>query len=113
MVIRLKEEAIIFISVIKWIILAIGVGMVTGVSTAIYVKALNAAVGLDGHSAYFFLLMPLGFLLSALMVKYLSPGAVVPGAGLAIEAVNRHSGKIRFMAIPVEFFASIITIALS
>lgn len=111
MVTRLKEETIIFISVVKWIILAIGVGIVTGFSTTVYVKALNAAVGLDGYSPYFFLLMPLGFLLSAYMIKYISPGAAVPGAGLAIEAVNKDSGKIRFLSIPVEFFASIITIA--
>lgn len=111
MVTRLKEETIIFISVIKWIILAIGAGIVSGVATAIYVKALNAAIGLAGHSAYFFLLMPLGFLLSALMMKYLLSDTGVPGTGLAIEAINKRSGKIKFMAIPVEFLASIITIA--
>lgn len=111
MVTRLKEETIIFISVAKWIVLATGVGIVTGFSTTVYVKALNAAVGLNRHSPYFFLLMPLGFLLSALLVRYISPGAAVPGAALAIEAVNKDSGRIRFLSIPVEFFASIITIA--
>lgn len=111
MVTRLKEETIIFISVVKWIILAIGIGIVTGFSSTVYVKALNAAIGLNRYSSYFFLLMPLGFLLSALMVKYMSPGAVVPGTALAIEAVNKSFGKISFLSIPVKFLASILTIA--
>ncbi len=108
---RLKEEAVIFLSTVKWIVLASLVGIITGLSTTLYVKALNHAIGLGSQSRFYFLLMPAGFLLSALMIKYLAPEGKAPGANLAIEAVNRFSGRIKAILVPIEFAGSIVTIA--
>lgn len=111
MQIRLREETVIFVSVIKWVTLAAAIGVITGISTVIYINALYAAISFTGHYKYYFLLIPAGLLASALLTKYVSPQGKVPGANFCIEAVNRFSGKIPALIVPVEFFASIITIA--
>ncbi|MBI5887981.1 MAG: chloride channel protein [Deltaproteobacteria bacterium] len=108
---RVKEETIIFLGVVKWIVLAAIVGIITGLSTTLYIKALNAAIGIKGYSDYYFLLLPLGLLVGAILIKYLAPEEKTSGANLAIEAVNRHSGRIRFILVPIEFIGTILTIA--
>lgn len=108
---RVKEETIIFLSVVKWIVLAAAVGIITGLSTTFYIKALNAAIEIRSYTDYYFLLLPLGLLAGALLIKYLAPGEKVPGANLAIEAVNRRSGRIKFILAPIEFVGTILTIA--
>ncbi len=111
MKIRLKEETVIFVSVIKWVILATGVGIITGISTTLYIKGLYWAVALTAQFRYYYVLIPLGLLLSATIVKYISPGGKIPGANLSIEAVNKHTGKIPLRVVIAEFFATIVTIA--
>jgi H+/Cl- antiporter ClcA len=57
------------------------------------------------------LLLPAALFLSALIVKYLAPDAEGHGTEKIIEAVHKHSGKIRPMVVPVKLVATIITIA--
>lgn len=108
---KLKEQTIILISVIKWFILASIIGVITGFSTALYVKVLNWSVFFTGRYRYYFILMPLGLLASGLMVKYLSPGIKAPGVNYAIEAVHKKAGRIKAILVPLGFIASIITVA--
>jgi chloride channel protein, CIC family len=109
--IRFKEETVIFVSVVKWIILATIVGIVTGISTTLYIKGLYWAITTTARFRYYYLLIPLGLLASATIVKRVSPNGKIPGANLAIEAVNRFSGHIPFRVVIAEFFATIVTIA--
>lgn len=71
---RLKEETVIFISVVKWLFLASVIGVIVGVSTTIFVKSLNWASQISAYP-YYFLALPIGLLLSALIVKYILPEA--------------------------------------
>lgn len=107
---RLTEETVIFISVAKWVLLATGVGILVGVSTTVFVKSLNWGAQLASMSKYYFLAMPLGLLLSAIIIKYILPQAEGHGANNVIEAVHRSSGKIRPVAILAEFARSFVTL---
>lgn len=109
---RLKEETVLFLSVFKWLVLATIVGIIVGISTTVFVKALNWGAGLGQHYQYYFLLMPVGLLLSVLVVKYLAPETEGHGANKVIEAVHKNSGKMKAAFVPVEFFASWITLTL-
>jgi len=111
MEIRLREETVIFVSVIKWVILASAVGVITGISTTIYINGLYWAITATARFRYYYFLIPLGLLASASIVKRISPSGKIPGANLAIEAVNKFSGKIPLRVVLAEFFATIVTIA--
>lgn len=106
------EETVIFISVVKWIAIATAVGSLVGLSTTVFIKMLNWAIAFAKEYKYYFLLMPVGFFASILIIKLFAPEAEGHGTEKIIEAVHKRSGKIKFMVVPVKLVATIITIAL-
>ena len=107
---RLKEETVIFISVLKWIFLATIVGATVGLSTTVFVKSLNWGAALSARHEYYFLLIPFGLLASTLIIKYVFPQAAGHGANSVIESIHKNSGKIRPIVVPVEFIRTFITL---
>ena len=102
----------LFISILKWLFLASCAGVLVGLSTTVFLKALGFGITAASGYRYYFLLLPAALFLSALIVKYLAPDAEGHGTEKIIEAVHKHSGKIRLMVVPVKLVATIITIAL-
>jgi H+/Cl- antiporter ClcA len=109
---RIAEETVLFISILKWFILATLIGVIVGSATTVFLKLLNWGVVYAKQFPYYFLLLPLAFFLSALIIKYLAPDAEGHGTEKVIEAIHRSSGKIKAAVIPVKLVATIITIAL-
>ncbi len=107
----LVEESVLFISVLKWVILATGIGMAVGLSTTVFLKILDFSISHIQVSPYSFLLLPIGLFISALAVQYLSPDAKGYGTEKVIEAVHKHSGKMSAVVAPVKLFATIVTTA--
>ena len=105
------ESSVLFVSVIKWIILASCVGVIVGVSTSIFLKLLGMSIAAAADYAYYYLAMPFTFLLSVLIVRHLAPAAEGHGTEKVIQAVHENSGKINLMVVPVKLAATIITIA--
>ncbi|MDD5072579.1 MAG: chloride channel protein [Candidatus Omnitrophica bacterium] len=108
---RLAEETVLFISIIKWVVLATFIGIIVGLSTTLFLKMLNWSTAFSGKYNYYFLILPLALFLSALMIKYLAPDAEGHGTEKVIEAVHKHAGKIKAAVIPVKLITTIITIA--
>lgn len=108
---RLKEETILFISVAKWLVLATATGIITGFSTTAFVNALNWGARLSRGFSYYYLTLPLGFLLSALIIKYIFPSAEGHGANKVIELIHKSFGKIKPVTAPVEFLRTFITLS--
>jgi H+/Cl- antiporter ClcA len=107
---RLKEETIIFISVFKWLVLATIIGIIVGISTTVFVKALNWGASLSHYYQNYFIMMPIGLLLSVLVVKFLAPETQGHGANKVIESVHKYSGKIKAVFVPVEFITTWVTL---
>ena len=107
---RLTEEAVLFVSIIKWIVLAVVIGIIVGFSTAVFLKALNWTKILSDNFSYYFLLLPLALFLSALIIK-LAPDAEGHGTEKVIEAVHKRYGRIKALVVPVKLVATIITLA--
>jgi H+/Cl- antiporter ClcA len=104
------EETVLFISIIKWAVLAILTGIIVGLSTTVFLKALGWST-LWAHSChYYFLLLPLAMFLSSLMIKYLAPDAEGHGTEKVIEAIHKRWGKIKLAVVPVKLVATIVTI---
>ncbi len=106
---RLAEETILFISVIKWVILATGVGTLIGAVTTFFLKLLAWGTLAGQSHPYTFLLLPLALFLSALLIK-LAPDAQGHGTEKVIEAIHKHAGKIKAAVVPVKLAATLITL---
>src|SRR5271157_85387 len=70
---HVAEHTVIFVGVLKWVVLAIGIGLIVGLSTALFLKALEWSIGRTGQFHYYFVFLPLALVLSAALVKYLAP----------------------------------------
>lgn len=108
---KLKEEFVILVSVVKWIIIATFIGIVVGLSTTIFLKALNFSIDIAARHPYYFLLLPLVLLFNVIFIRYLAPDAKGHGTEKVIEAVHKYSGKIKPIVVPVKAIATILTIA--
>ena len=107
----LVEESVLFVSVLKWVVLATGIGIIVGLSTTVFLKILNWSIAFSTRYTYYFLLMPLALFISVVLTKYLAPDAKGHGTEKVIEAIHKRSGKIKAAVVPVKLVATIITIA--
>lgn len=108
---KILESSVLFVSVVKWILLATCVGIIVGLSTSIFLKVLHLSSAFTGSYRYFYFLLPLAFPFSVLVVKYLAPDAEGHGTERIIEAVHRHAGRIKPLVVPVKLVATVATIA--
>ena len=108
---RLTEQTVLFVSVLKWFVLATVTGAIVGVSTAIFLKALAYAIGFAGRTSYSFLVLPAALPLSILLIRWLAPDAAGHGTEKVIEAIHTTSGKIKAAVVPVKLVATIVTLA--
>ncbi|MHB1413073.1 MAG: chloride channel protein, partial [Thermoleophilia bacterium] len=103
----LAEESIMVISVLKWTVLATIIGAIVGLSSGGFLKLLQWATGFSGRYSYYFLLLPAGFFISSVLVRYLAPDAKGHGTEKVIEAVHKRSGKIALPVVPVKLAATV------
>ena len=108
---RLKEESVIFISIVKWLVLASIIGLLVGLATTAFLKVLDWSTAYVGGYGYYFLALPVVMFLSAAIIKYLAPDAEGHGTEKVIEAVHKRSGKIKLAVIPVKIVATVMTLA--
>jgi H+/Cl- antiporter ClcA len=108
---RLAEESILFISVIKWVVLATGVGALIGAVATFFLKALAWGTAAGASHPYTFLLLPVALFTSALMIK-LAPDAQGHGTEKVIEAIHKHGGKIKAAVVPIKLMATLVTLSI-
>lgn len=108
---RIKEQSAIFYSILKWVFLSAVVGGLVGISTAVFLKALDLASGISGSYRYYFLFLPVALFLSAFIIKRFAPDAEGHGTEKVIEAVHKNKGLIKAAVVPVKLVATIITLA--
>ncbi len=108
---KVIEESVLFVSIIKWLFLATCIGIIVGGSTAIFLGLLHKGIALVSGVPYYYLLIPVGLLVSTLLVKYFAPDARGHGTEKIIEAVHQNSGKIKLSVVPVKLLATVVTIS--
>lgn len=109
---KVVESSVLFVSISKWILLASCVGVVVGLSTAVFLKALAFGITFSKGYEYFYVLLPVAFILSFVIIKYIAPEAEGHGTEKVIEAVHKRAGKMNALVVPVKLVATVITIAL-
>ncbi len=106
---RIAEESILFISVIKWVVLATGVGVLIGLVVTFFLKLLAWGTVVGQSQPYTFLLLPAALFVSALLIK-IAPDAKGHGTEKVIEAIHKRAGKINAAVVPVKLVATLITL---
>jgi H+/Cl- antiporter ClcA len=108
---RLKEGGILFISILKWFVLATIIGVIVGASTTFFLKSLAWSIKFMGSYPLYFLALPAALLISVLLITRLAPDAEGHGTEKVIEAVHKRFGKINAVVVPVKLVTTIFTIA--
>jgi H+/Cl- antiporter ClcA len=75
---KVVEGSVLFISILKWLFLATCIGVIVGISTAVFLKLLNISISSAARFQYYFLLLPAALFLSAFIVKTFAPDAEGP-----------------------------------
>jgi len=105
------ESTILFISIIKWVVLASVAGAIVGGAVSLFLKILNWSSAFTAQYPSFFWFLPVSLFVSSLLVKYLAPEAEGHGTEKVIEAIHKRAGKIPILVVPVKLVATIITLA--
>ncbi len=108
---KILEQSILFISVVKWFLLASIVGIMVGFSTTLFLNWLEKSISVMSQSNMYFFLLPAAFFLSSVVVKYIAPEAEGHGTEKVIESFHKHSGKINPLVVPIKLGVTIVTIA--
>lgn len=108
---HLIEESVLFISILKWVVIATCIGIIVGLSTTLFLKLLDWSLAQSTRYPYYFLMLPAGLLISALAIHYLEPDAKGYGIEKVVEAVHKREGKIYAAIVPVKLVTTIVTIA--
>lgn len=108
---KVVEGSVLFVSILKWLFLATCIGILVGISTTVFLKLLGTGISATAQYHSYYLFLPAALFLSALIVKVFAPDAEGHGTEKIIEAVHRHSGKMKLAVVPVKLVATIITIA--
>lgn len=108
---KIVEQITLLASVAKWSCYASIVGVLVGCGTAIFLRSLSWTTDQFVGIPQYYLLLPLTFAVSSLLVSRLSPDAAGHGTEKVIEAVHQRMGKIPLMVVPVKLLATVITLA--
>jgi H+/Cl- antiporter ClcA len=97
-------------STVKWVSLAIFIGIVVGAATAVFLKLLHVGCTASERINRYYILMPIAFFVSSYTILKLAPDAEGHGTEKVIQAIHQKSGKIDIKVVPVKLFTTIITI---
>lgn len=105
------EGSVMFVSMVKWVALAIFIGIIVGGTTAGFIKLLHISCDFTSNKfKYYYLFMPLAFFLSSFIIIKIAPDAEGHGTEKVIQAVHQRDGKIDLKVVPIKVITTIITI---
>jgi len=108
---QFEEQTTIFFSIMRWTILAVIIGILVGLSTTLFLKLLASTILFAKGYSYYFISIPLVFVLSTFLTEKLSPQSKGHGTEKVIEAVHRRAGRMNTMVVPVKLVTTILTLA--
>lgn len=106
----LKEQKTLILSLIKWTILASLVGVITGVTTTLFLNLLDVSTREVQRYSYYFLMLPIVFMIISTINKRLPQDITGRSSEKLIESFHQNNGKINLLVIPVKLFSSIATL---
>ncbi|MFP4643089.1 MAG: chloride channel protein [Spirochaetales bacterium] len=105
-------QSLVILTTAKWVFLAAIAGVIVGIPTAAFLLLLDGGIAVVYDLPFFFLLIPIGMLVSHLLVSRLAPEAKGHGTEQVIEAIHRRDGAIELKVVPVKMLATLVTLIL-
>lgn len=96
------------IHVVRWVVLASVVGVISGVLSAAFIKSLNWATTSRGNHNWLVWLLPVAGLFVGLTYHYLGRG-LERGSNLLIDQIHEHTEWIPPRLVPLIFLNSVVT----
>lgn len=110
----LKQEAVeqklLMRSIVKWISVAVLIGIVVGFLSGLFIKLLNLVMDTTYNSGYILYIIPGVMLLNSLARKYIFPSDIVDNTNSVIDSVHKAK-DITWKSTIKSFFLPILTIA--
>jgi H+/Cl- antiporter ClcA len=106
----LTESTVLFLSIVKWVVLATLAGTIVGLAVFLFLELLGWTTGMGQPHLGSIWLLPAALFTSALLVKYLAPDAGGHGTEKVIEAIHKRAGRIPILVVPVKLLATVITL---
>ncbi len=107
---RVTEQTVLFLSVVKWVVLATIIGCFVGFTTTLFVKGLAWSESLHALHPLYYLVLPLSMFITAWLGHQYLPSSDAHSTNKVI-AVIHESGSISPASILKAFFLPIATIA--
>lgn len=105
-----KEETVLFISVLKWFFIGIVIGIAGGIVSSIFLKTLNAAIFYLSNFKNYYLFLPLALILSLFIRQKFFPDVQELSTDHVIKSFHTHK-RLSIISIPKIFIGSILTIS--
>jgi len=107
---QVSEHTVLFVSIVKWVILATIIGGVVGLTTTAFLKLLNFSINNMNKNPWFLLTIPLFLFINALIIYYVWPKDDVITTDKVIDSIH-YSKSISWKSGLKAFFLPILTIA--
>lgn len=107
---KLSEQTVLITSIIKWVVLAVIIGGIVGLTTTAFIKLLDLSINLSRQNPYFLFFIPIVFFVNALLVYYLWPKDDVDTTDKVIKSIHENK-EISWKSGIKAFFLPILTIA--
>lgn len=105
------EILILILSIIKWSIYSIIIGVSAGLGVFAFLTLLNHSIKSVQSIDTYYVLLPLAFLLSTLIINKLTKSSGGHGTDAVIESIHMNYGRMDIKSIPAKLLAVIVTIS--
>lgn len=106
---RIHEELVLLFSVLKWVILSVLIGCLTGLVVSGFILFIHEVIEQSNHYQHVFYLLPISFFVANLLSQFVLKQHV--GTDALIAAINKNYGKIEGSFVPAKIVNVILILA--
>lgn len=106
---RINEELVLFLSVLKWIVISILIGCLTGLAVSGFILFIHYVIDESNHYQHVFYLLPLSFFTANLLSQFVLKQHI--GTDALIAAINKNYGKMEGSFVPTKVVNVILILA--
>lgn len=109
---EIKNEEIILVNVVKWLVLSVIAGALTGALIALFLWLLHQSIDFVTRLPdWRYALIPAGLIASIYSIRLIAPAAEGHGTDKVISAFHYRAARIPFLVVPAKIVSTIFTLA--
>ena len=106
---HLGDELILFFSVLKWLLISVLIGCVSGLAASGFILFIHYVIEQGNHYEQAFYLLPLSFFAANLISQFVLKNQL--GTDALITAINRNQGRIQGSFVPTKIVSVSLILA--